>query len=73
LQEFWPLQALCADLHADWPLHAFAPSQCIVASSAEAVVLMAPRLKSIAAAAAMAAPDIVLFELNMNELLMSDC
>ena len=56
LQEFCPLQELLAPLQDDWPLQALAPSQCIFASSAEAVVTTAA-LKASAAAVAMAIPE----------------
>jgi 4-hydroxybenzoate polyprenyltransferase len=41
LHEFWPLQALLAVLHADWPLQPFTPAQWTLASSAWAVLMAA--------------------------------
>lgn len=57
LQEFWPLQELLADLHEDCPLQELTPVHCTFASSAEALVIAA-RLNSMAAALAIAAPEI---------------
>src|SRR5215469_2765037 len=56
LQEFWPLQALFALLHAECPLHELTPSHFTFASSARAV--LAPTVENMtAAAAARATPD----------------
>ena len=60
LQEFWPLQALCALLHAEVPLQELTPSQCILASSALATETAAV-LNRRAAAVAIAAPVTVIF------------
>ncbi|MBV9698177.1 MAG: hypothetical protein JO005_14730 [Gammaproteobacteria bacterium] len=50
LQEFWPLQALLALLHAECPLQEFTPSHFTLASSALAVLTAA--VENITAAAA---------------------
>jgi hypothetical protein len=56
LQEFWPLHEFFADLQDDWPLHELTPSQCTLASSADAMV-KEPTLNNSAAAVAIAAPE----------------
>src|SRR5258708_10308023 len=64
LQEFWPLQALLALLHAECPLQEFTPSHLTFPSAAWAVV--AATVENItAAAAARATPDRIL-ELIMD-------
>jgi hypothetical protein len=57
LQEFWPLHELLADLQEDCPLQELTPVQCTFASSADALVIEAT-LNSMAAALAIAAPEI---------------
>jgi hypothetical protein len=59
LQLFWPWQLFFADLHSEVPLQEFTPVQCTVASSAAYVVLDTAVENSIAAAAAIAALDIL--------------
>jgi hypothetical protein len=60
LQLFWPLQLFFADLHSEVPLHEFTPLQCIVASPAAKLVVDTAVENNIAAAAAIAALDILL-------------
>jgi hypothetical protein len=60
LQLFCPLQLFLADLHSDVPLQEFTPVQCTVAASAATETLVSPELNNIAAAAAIAALDILL-------------
>jgi hypothetical protein len=60
LQLFCPLQLFLADLHSDVPLQEFTPVQCMVAASAATETLVSAELNNIAAAAAIAALDILL-------------
>jgi hypothetical protein len=60
LQLFIPLQLFFADLHSEVPLQAFTPLQCTLASSAAKLLVVIAVENSIAAAAAMAALDILL-------------
>jgi hypothetical protein len=59
LQLFMPLQLFFALLHSEVPLQEFAPAQWTVAASAANEVVVTAAENSIAAAAAMAAPDIL--------------
>jgi hypothetical protein len=63
LQEFWPLQLLCADLHEDMPLQEFAPSHFTLPSSAAAAVKEAVENRIAAAAAKAMLP---VFRVFMN-------
>ncbi|HEX3913935.1 MAG TPA: hypothetical protein VHW71_10540 [Steroidobacteraceae bacterium] len=60
LQLFMPLQLFFADLHSDIPLQEFTPVHFTVAASAANAVVLIAVVNSIAAAAAMAALDILL-------------
>jgi hypothetical protein len=60
LQLFIPLQLFLADLHSEVPLQEFTPEQCIVAVSAATDTPVKPAVNNIAAAAAIAALDILL-------------
>src|SRR5262249_53477695 len=62
LQAFWPLQAFVAVLQALWPLQALAPMQWPFASSAancSGLLTAEPAIKRAAAAAAIAAPEVM--------------
>jgi hypothetical protein len=71
LQLFWPLQLFFADLQSEVPLHEFTPLQCMVASSAAKLVVVIAVENSIAAAAAMAALDVLLICMVESSLVFS--
>jgi hypothetical protein len=60
LQLFWPLQLFFADLHSEVPLQEFTPVHFTVAASAANDTVLMEEVNNMAAAAAIAALDILL-------------